>query len=909
MLNASKNIIMLLVALIVLASCGGGSGSAPAATNRQNLKITFNATKTSLPTNDFDHPITLDSPYVAQINVHVTFASGTPVPDGTTVNFRTSDALVAPVSTLDDPETTDVNEFSTYYGSITNDSSGGVATFFVHSRKTPGTVTLTASATDPNNGRTTSANMTFRIEQGTGGNAPLSIVPDKTQIPVNSQNVPWFPGSPYVIQANINFTDAAGNPVTIAADSENPLNASISPATVACIRRLDNLATEEDESAVCLASTPFGVSAGQGVLYIESGSIPGNGTLSITGIDPSNNQQVSATLDFVVVDSSVTGVPNNISVTNSGQPVYVQGSGGNTTAPVSVLVTDGSLPIADPVSGANRWNNVQFTLNTQQTSSGEQLSGVNAQGQTVSGSQISLATVAGGVNALLRSGTNPNVVTVTATADRADNNVDNGIQDPITATGTYTISDGRIWAIDITGPDINSLLINRVDPSVALEDPNNIDPDGTYSLVISATAVDKGGNPALAGQLLHFGLIDSPLLGYPQAGSGVFAISGNNGDPQEGGFVFTQNNVNFLTTAGGVQPGDTLIVFGEESPGNEDLETAASVQTVNSSSTLTIAERFNYNDATGSVRNDGPVLPFVVGRAVDGSVVANATTDENGVATTKIIYPVSKLGKLAAIYAEGTGAPANGHARTVTDAEVIAYPGISQYGDNSAGLVVFPNVGPGNASTSVTVCAYDALGSALAGISVSFAYVGPSGTGSIDGQSGTGVFSNPTDGSGCTTGQVSTSGIDPTLGEEHGFNFFAGGLDCINPGGDNVCMLLLASDQSRLVANPSVLFGDQAGTTVTLTLYGSDGSQLAGIDITGTCTAPAPATANTSDPAPTNNAGVTTGVITANVSLPNQPPSTAECTYTATTGQSVTVSIIGHDCSAAVSPLPPDCGS
>jgi len=906
MLNASKQLITLLVAILVLASCGGGSGSAPAATTRQNLKITFNASKTSLPTNDFDHPITLDSPYVAQVNVSVTFASGTPVPDGTVVSFRTSDALIAPVSTLDDPETTDVNEFATYFGSTTNESSGGLATFFVHSRKTPGTVTLTASATDPNSGRTTSANMTFTIEQGSGGNAPLTINPDKTQISVNSQGVPWFPGSPYVIQANINFVDAAGNPVTVTTDSETPLNASVSPASLACIRRLDDLSTEEDESAVCLASTPFGVSAGQGVLYIESGSIPGTGTLNITGTDPSNNQPVSATLTFEVVDSSVTGVPNNISITNSGQPIYVQGSGGNTTAPVSVLVTDGSLPVSDPSSGSNRWNNVQFTLNTQQTSSGEELSGVNAQGQTVSGSQISLATTSGAVNALLRSGSNPNIVTVTATADRADNNVDNGIQEPITATGTYNISDGRIWAIDITGPDTNALLVNRVNPEVQLEDANNIDPDGTYSLIISATAVDKGGNPALPGQLLHFGLIDSPLLGYPQSGSGVFAISGNNGDPQEGGFLFSQNNVNFLTTAGGVQPGDTLIVFGEESPGNEDLETAASVQAVNSSTTVTIAERFNYNDATGAIRNDGPVLPFVVGRAVDGSVSANATTDNNGVATIKITYPVSKLGKLAAIYAEGTGAPANGNARTVTDAEIIAYPGISQFGDNTAGLVVFPNVGPGNASTSVTVCAYDALGSSLAGVTVNFAYVGPSGTGTIDGQTGSGSLSNPTDGSGCTTGQVTTTGIDPTLGEEHGFNFFAAGLNCLNPGGDSVCMLLLASDQARLVANPSVLFGDQAGTTVTLTLYGSDGSPQAGISITGSCTATAPFSATTTQPPVTNNAGQTAAAVTADVSILGQPAGYAECTYTAATGQSVTVPIQGIDCNG-VSPLPPGC--
>ena len=100
----------------------------------------------------------------------------------------------------------------------------------------------------------------------------------------------------------------------------------------------------------------------------------------------------------------------------------------------------------------------------------------------------------------------------------------------------------------------------------------------------------KAGNPALA-QTVQFGLIDSPISGFPFDGSGFFVISSNDGNPQEGGSIFTSATANFLTDAGGVQPGDTLVVFGEESLGNEDLESAVTVASVNSQTSLNIVEK------------------------------------------------------------------------------------------------------------------------------------------------------------------------------------------------------------------------------------------------------------------------------------------------------------------------------
>src|SRR5690606_31317238 len=133
----------------------------------------------------------------------------------------------------------------------------------------------------------------------------------------------------------------------------------------------------------------------------------------------------------------------------------------------------------------------------------------------------------------------------------------------------------------------------------------------------------------------------------------------------------------FLTAGGGVQPNDSLFVFGEEILGNEDLESAQTVRSVQSETSLTTKELFNRNDLTGSVVNDLGIFPYIIGRAVDGNIHATGMIDSNGVVSTELNYPVSKLGKIAAIYAKGKGAINNGYVRDVTDVEMLLYPGAS----------------------------------------------------------------------------------------------------------------------------------------------------------------------------------------------------------------------------------------
>ena len=116
-------------------------------------------------------------------------------------------------------------------------------------------------------------------------------------------------------------------------------------------------------------------------------------------------------------------------------PVYVQGSGGNTTGQVEVRLNDGiGQPVLDPRAGNTKWNNVRMDLvGDGSAAAGERLTAINAQGQQESGQSISVNTTSGIAGAVFISGSRTGNTIIRVTADRADNNVDNGIQDAVTA--------------------------------------------------------------------------------------------------------------------------------------------------------------------------------------------------------------------------------------------------------------------------------------------------------------------------------------------------------------------------------------------------------------------------------------------------------------------------------------------
>lgn len=856
----------VLVGSLLLAACGGGGGSGnDSGFNPPGINVSASAAGNSVQAG-------------RNVNVTVTVrqASGAAIQDGTAVNGVVAPANIGSLVALGP---------NGPLGGATAQTVGGVANFRFTGGSV-GTATLTFSVPDPNApARNVTATVTINVTQGIDR---LTLEATTTTLPINIFNVDPFFGSPYMAEVTITLRTASGELV----NAEDGVQVAVNPVgNTGGFTTLDDPETDEDnEFLIRLGQGPVDVTAGKATVFMHSLNFSGQSTMTVTGQDPSTGETVSASLVFNMV-STTPPLPGTVSISPTRAPQYVQASGGNSSGQFEVRVDDGiGQPVPNPVAGSAAFNNVRIEL--VGNANGARLSGVGANGQATSGTAIAVRTTSGITGAALISGDIPGVVRIRATSDRADNNVDNGISDPVSAERSVMISDGRLFDVDLTAPT-RGLVVNRVDPSVEIDaDELPPDPDGTYSFTISAIATDRQGNPVIPGTVLSFGLIDEPQ----QTGLDDFLIFGFDGDPQEGGRNFFAPTGQFTTAGGGVGPGDTLVLFGEDVIGNRDHESARRVSSVNSATSLTVDRRFNHNDTTGSIVNSGPILPYVIGRAADGNIVASAPTDENGVATVRMTYPVLKLGKGAIVWTQGDGDIVNGAPETVGDVEFISFPGLAP-----ATLVVSPSAIPGNTTTTLTACVFDALGSPIAGVPVGFSFdFETGGQGSIDGASGAGTFANPTGFGGCTVGSVTTSGV---LDDGGSINFSAAGAT------DEVEIRV---GRFVLMATPSAFFG--GGGITTLRLVDQSGNPVAGVQLTGTCTSlggalisTAPASGSTGV---TNANGETRFQINAsNLNQANEAGS-GTCTYEVPGGEpSVDVEIQGFDlCLSQISPAAPGCG-
>ncbi len=913
MFKYAKNLIVCTLVAVLLSACGGSSdsGGASPGPSVSNLRITFSAVKANVPANTNDYPILIDSPFLTQLNVNVTFDNGTPVPDTTNIQLSTSNVQVAPISTLDDPETTDVDEFASFFGSIGTEASGGNGTFFIHG-VSAGNVTLTASAVDPQTGRTSTANFTYSILPGPEPFDRLSIEPVTTTLPANVFNLSprQAIGTVYMTEAAISFRDPLGNFINPLTTGEtSTVGVAINPVLVAAFSTLDDPETtddgdpltEENEIFILLGQGPVDMVAGKGTIFIWADQ-PGVATITVTAFDQFTNMEISTQVD-ILVDSGPIDQPTSIALAGSGAN-YINGSGGPQSQVVQAFVDSApNVPVPNP----NGFNNVMVDITTDAANSGEKVTGVNAQGLPVEGQTISVDTINGVASFQLLSGNSPNTVIMTVTTDRADNNVDNGLQDPITAQDNFAISDGVLFGLDITSPNIGNLFINNVDGGVVNQNGiGNL--DGSYTLTVSAIGTDKGGNPALP-QTVQFGLIDSPVAGFPQDGPGTFINSGPDGDPQEGGSLFTALSGDFINGTADVQPADTLLVFGEEIPRNEDLESAVTVQTINSDTSLTIAESFNRNDLSGAIINDLDIFPYIIGRAVDGNINATAIIDENGVASTEINYPVSKLGKIAGIYAKGQGATVGGNTRSVTDVELILYPGAGSVPGTELTpiITVSPSIIPANQTTPVTVCVLDAARHPIQGANVEWAFIGGNGTGNIDGTIGSGVMDNRTGADGCATGQATVTGVI-TTDDTTGFIFNVGSITCVT---ENLGVCIQVASPGAIYLSASPAFHNTSGVKIiSLFLFDGNGNGIADVPLFGSCQSTGGELRVQVQPGATDANGMAEANVLSALDGINEF-FTGTCEFTTGEGEPVAiVNFNGQDaCLSGVSPnTPPGCG-
>ncbi len=898
--------ILISAAALALAACGGSSSDSFGEGGSATMSISAETTSVPAKGQYFRANPAMD--YTVQVNVQFRGSDNRPVPDGTEVQLSSSSSGRGVVAPIDDPDA--------HGGQATSPTSGGTASFWFVAGSNQGEVTLTASGNSPSGGQT-STSMTLTVIEPSDGAARLSIE-GPNSIPANKAGASSFMGSPYVAEYRIRYLGPDGEPgiVRLDEDDRHTAQVTITPNSSALFSTLADPEFEFAGFDLLWGTGPVLVQGGQGTLFVHSQSTPGTATLTATAfdIDESDDQVYSAEVKIEIVDHSADFLPAQLDFGISPDPVYIQGSGGSTSKALSIDVRDsGGNPVPDPEGDGHSFNNVRLQLDAP-ANSGARLVGTGADG-SVSGTDIRVRTLNGVANFALNSGTRTGSHKIIATVDRADNSVDNELTDPLTAETTVQVGDGRLFSLEMVNPSFNALLVNRATTDIETSADAEIDeetgllippdPDGTYSFTVTVQGVDQSGNPVLPGTRVDFGKIDAPLT---QTNPSFFAFSGDDGNPSEGGDVFSVLDppVGFLDDPNAVdeavEVGDTLAMFGKSVPGNREHEAARRVASVIDDQTVRVTESFNPNNQTGNIVNDGHVIPWVIGRARAGSIDNSAVLDSSGRGTVQLTYPINSVGRPAVVWAQGNRVESGG-TKTVADVSTLRFPGAAPLL-----LSVSPSAVQGNRTTNMLLCLTDGLGAPVDQAFISGGVIDGPANGRLDGESMPTTTANPTGtaGPGCVETAMDISGMTPG-GDESVVRFSVGeafaDVQVVPPG------------SAFMTVTPS-LYNDPSpnliSVGVVLRLFNQDGEPVRGVDLTGQCDGGDGTLEIQTQPGVTRDDGTANATVLVGMSACAQEgdnfPIFGQCEFTTPSGNPVGIfTAVGMDLRTAMISPPPNC--
>lgn len=547
------------------------------------------------------------------------------------------------------------------------------------------------------------------------GQEPITVemTADKTTLPLNITNAGINPSGPYtntitvVIKQNGNLFPASSVAISI-----------VSGLSSGALFYLDGDPEHEDDNGNPLAFRRLTFDDTDGVVtaHFHANSTPGTVVLAASATDPNTGQAISANLTIDVTGGGTGGVgggsPAMVNFVMDPTPVYIYTNPSGTTTVeqrnfklFQVFVLDDFGQPINPSEG----HMLRIELLPNRPNGGEWLSATDAAGNAQGGASILTDPIGGAATVTLHSGSLPGTVLISATADRADNNVDNGIQMPITNYASVPIGTGELTSLTFSGPFMDAVLGRKNNLAAQLVDPTTLaDPfipegvkdtlwNGMFTRFVSVIASDPYGNPPPAGTPITFRLIDSPLdmlvNRYPDQGHGQFAITGYNGDPQEGGWEFFAPN-----RTGSRAAGDTLNPFvvpngvsyavadplcllvlqdpeiinpnsstinASPSEGRAEYHVGSRIITGRAGIMLTVNAPFNQTQqnvganvwyTVGCAPHKGNVMNFnMINSPVFGLTEVIVTTDSSGVANTIMNYPASQVGRRFMLVAEGNG--------------------------------------------------------------------------------------------------------------------------------------------------------------------------------------------------------------------------------------------------------------
>lgn len=280
---------------------------------------------------------------------------------------------------------------------------------------------------------------------GAGGSGPytISLRADSTQLPLNIASEEPYIGSNYTTALHVSATDNAGRPIP---GGEGVFAcAQISGSGTGALYYMDTdtdhtTTTTQTDGTSRTTQKAFGsvslvANSGASTVFYHAWGVAGTATIRCTVTEPSTNIQRSAQVTIQVGGAS-SGKASQVLIDKvdpaySGY-IYVQGVNTYNQLPLQATIVDeAGQAIPNPSTGNN---NIQVRIVPSTTTTADDdalLRGSNASSLGVSGQSIHVQTVNGLAPFTLVSGTSPGTVTLEVVTDRADNNVGNGITQPI----------------------------------------------------------------------------------------------------------------------------------------------------------------------------------------------------------------------------------------------------------------------------------------------------------------------------------------------------------------------------------------------------------------------------------------------------------------------------------------------
>lgn len=591
------------------------------------------------------------------------------------------------------------------------------------------------------------------------------------------------------------------------------------------------------------------ISAGVGCcvyFHTDSDNRPGVATINVAVPDPNNNNQlVHASVNITVGAGTGSGRPAVVFISElTNSTLFVSGLGQLDAKPFRAEVFDeaggdpgdGKFPTANP----NGVNNVRVRI-MDAPDGDEFLSGLNVNSSPVSSRgtaerAINIATTNGIAQFSLHSSKTAGVVRLRVEVDR-DNNVDDGISDLIFDEETTFIVDGSLGSLFFLEP--NPLLVAGSGGTTVSSIGSN-----RYSTDVSVQALDRNGNPMPAGIPIKFSVVDAPIIGYPQQGSGDFSIRRGQdncpslqtdrlGNPVENTRNFRIPFAVDCPNFSGVRPLDTLVLQGDEvgTPAAALHTGPWTVQTVIDSLNLSLTELLN------SGADSGDNIPFIVGRNTHGVISPIISeTNSNGIASATLTYPTFRLNQSIVITAEGFGLDSVNQTKVGTSIQTT-YPNSIATGDRlalSAGGGITLSM-LANSGLTFDLSLVDNNGYPVPGAIISYIVNGlDSSTVTINGSDSRSGALAPTDSLGSTP--VTVFSANQTGDTAPVITFFTAGANSVTL---NVNAIVAAPDaRLALLVTPTAFIGGSANiTALVVDRNATNAPPVAGVALTAVRTA------------------------------------------------------------------------